>query len=67
MHSLIIHNGRLGPLETCLSPGQAGLLTGWGVEVSAEEARERGVDAVLAKPCRRAVLADTLGRVMREA
>ncbi len=31
MHSLIIHNGRLGPLETCLSPGQAGLLTGWGV------------------------------------
>lgn len=31
MHSLIVHNGRLGPLESCLSPGQVGLLTGWGV------------------------------------
>lgn len=31
MHSLIVHNGRLGPVEACLSPGQVGLLTGWGV------------------------------------
>lgn len=31
IHPLIVHNGRLGPLDRCLSPGQAGLLTGWGV------------------------------------
>ena len=31
MHSLIVHNGRLGPVQACLSPGQVGLLTGWGV------------------------------------
>ncbi len=31
MHSQIIHNGKLGPVEACLSPGQFGLLTGWGV------------------------------------
>ncbi len=31
MHSLILHNGRLGPVEACLSPGQFGLLSGWGV------------------------------------
>ena len=31
MHSQIVHNGCLGPIEACLSPGQVGLLTGWGV------------------------------------
>ena len=31
MHSRIVHNGVLRPIEACLSPGQVGLLTGWGV------------------------------------
>ena len=31
MHSRIVHNGVLRPMEACLSPGQVGLLTGWGV------------------------------------
>lgn len=31
MHSQIIHNGRLAPVGPCLSPGQLGLLGGWGV------------------------------------
>jgi branched-chain amino acid aminotransferase len=32
MDSLILHNGRIVPLaEATLSPGQAGLLSGWGV------------------------------------
>ena len=32
MHKLVFHNGRVLPInEVRLSPGQAGLLNGWGV------------------------------------
>lgn len=31
MHAQMVHNGRLRPVENCLSPGQYGLLSGWGV------------------------------------
>ena len=32
MHNLVFHNGRVLPLQDVrLSPGQAGLLNGWGV------------------------------------
>jgi CheY-like chemotaxis protein len=40
------------------------MLTGWAGQVAPEEFARRGIDAVLAKPCRREELEDTLTRLL---